>query len=448
LSRATYTKEDDCFLSDQSDCSEVGTHLTKAKNGAGITVPGSVSHQRFGLAYGSPAKSNRYDGWEPLPDENDPQREKTLGKGGQGVVYLARSPERAARLREADEQVKQILIQNISLQYDAAELAKCLVDLGGGDPKESFGALKHFQIPPDNKDEEVKAIGRLESEVKALHALREHPAVLKLMHDNVAQRFIVTEYHERGTLDMHLELFKGNVLAALEEFKPLIDAVCRIHKEGAIHRDIKPENIFVTASGSLVLGDFGIVFFQKGSDRLTTTYERVGSHEWMAPWAYKRKKLDISNINHTLDIFPLAKVLWSMIAGQNGFPFWEFERDENNLENLFPNDPFMSLVNKRLLSKRIVREENDCSGSAQDFLTEVENLINQLKISPGYKPNRASAWSCGVCGKGSYHSAGPKHQVKGFREGGPVLEQEIRLYVFACDHCGHAELFTRLPDVN
>jgi serine/threonine protein kinase len=406
-----------------------------------------VSHQQFHRVDFPPAESRRFDGWEPLHDENDPQRERILGRGGQGVVYLARSPERAARLREANNQVKQMLIQNMSLQYDAADLARCFRDLGGDDPKESLGALKHFQIPSNNKEEEVRAIGRLASEVKALQALTDHPGVLKLRHANIAERFIVTEYHERGTLDKQLKAFRGNVLAALEAFRPLIDAVCRIHKEGAIHRDIKPENIFVAAPGSLVLGDFGIVFFQAGSDRLTTTNERVGSHYWIAPWAYKSERLDIDNINHTLDIFPLTKVLWSMIAGQNGFPYWELQRDENNLERLFPKDPLMSLVNKRLLSDRIVREEKDCSGSAQTFLTDVDALIAQLKMSPGYKPDGAGAWLCSVCRKGSYHTIGPKHQIKGFREGGPLQDQNISLYVFLCDHCGHAELFTGLTDV-
>ena len=151
--------------------------------------------------------------------------------------------------------------------------------------------------------------------------LQDQPGILKLLHANVADRFIVTEFYERGTLNKHLGTFKGDAFAAIKAFRPLVDAVRRIHSRAAIHRDIKPENIFVTASGDLVLGDFGIVFFQEGLERPTTTYERAGSHEWMAPWAYKNAKLELSEIDQRLDIFPLAKVLWSMIAGRNGFPY-------------------------------------------------------------------------------------------------------------------------------
>jgi serine/threonine protein kinase len=385
-----------------------------------------------------------YDGWEPLSDDNDPQHEKMLGKGGQGEVFLARSPERVTKRRQAEEQARKILQQDMRYtDFAPAPLAKYLMELGAPEAAEKLGALKKFKIPTDNKDEESRAIGRLESEAKALQALRDQPGVLKLLHANVAGRFIVTEYHENGTLDKHLDMFKSNALGALNAFLPLVDAVCKIHEEGAIHRDIKTENIFVTASGNLVLGDFGIVFLQDGSDRLTTTYERVGSHEWMAPWAYKREKLELSKISPALDIFPLTKVLWSMISGQNGFAFWEYDLDENNLEKLFPDDPIMALVNDRIFSKRIVRHEKECDSSAQNLRAQVEGLINYAKDIRGFRRDGVEVWPCKICGKGKYKNSGPRYQIKGYREGGPILLQNQSFYVSVCDHCGHAELFTR-----
>jgi serine/threonine protein kinase len=253
----------------------------------------------------------------------------------------------------------------------------------------------------------------------------------------------VTEYHERGTLDRHLDIFKGDALAALEAYKPLVDAICRIHEKGAIHRDIKTENIFVTKAGNLVLGDFGIVFLQEGSQRLTTTYERVGSHEWMAPWANKKEKLEQSEINTALDIFPLAKVLWSMIAGRNGPSFWEYDRDENNLATLFPDDPTMPLINQRIFATRIVREERQCDSSAQNLRKDVEELIRHVKGIRKFRQKGAEEWPCQVCGRGRYRSSGPRYKLTGFREGGPMNELNKTLYVSICEHCGHAELFDR-----
>jgi serine/threonine protein kinase len=385
-----------------------------------------------------------YDGWEAVPDDTDALVPKRLGKGGQGEVYLVRSPERVARRYQADHRAGKLIIGVGHTTNTIAELARCLTDLGGPDPPESLGALKKFVIPSDDKNEEARAIGRLESEVKALKALRDNPGVLRLLHANVASRLIVTEFHPRGTLDKNLHLYKGDVLGALLAFKPLVDGLCGIHREGAIHRDIKTENIFLTASGQLVLGDFGIVLFQEGDERLTTTYERVGSHEWMAPWAYRRERLELTKISPSLDIFPMAKVLWSMIAGRNGFPFWEYTRDENNLEKLFPDDPIMALVNERILSTRIVREAEECDGSAGTLRDQVDGLISHIQDLRGFRPDNVDAWPCKVCGRGKYKRSGPpKYQIRGFREGGPVNEQEQRFYASVCDHCGHADFFTR-----
>jgi len=201
----------------------------------------------------------------------------------------------------------------------------------------------------------------------------------------------------------------------------------------------------------LALGDFGIVFFQAGQgDRLTTTYERVGSHFWMAPWAYANVSLNLAEVRPTLDIYPLAKVLWSLIAGRNGFPFWEYDRQENNFEELFPDDPTMTLVNS-LLAKCVVREERDCRFSTvAEMLAAVDALIVEIKAWRGHRREGAETWPCRVCGKGTYHPASapagwPRHlQGRPFVlaqiSGGGVNDRQP-FSIFVCDHCGHAELF-------
>jgi serine/threonine protein kinase len=355
-----------------------------------------------------------YDGWELLQDRTDPKEKQTLGHGGQGVVYLARSPRAAARHRESEERVKHSLRQNSSGQYEPMELAKCLWELGDPDFAEDVGALKQFSIPSDDKEEEAKAVGRLEAEVHALQNVSD-PAVLRLLHSNLRQRFLVTEYHQRGTLDRNLSLYRGNSLVALEALRPLVKGVMEIHKQGAIHRDIKTENIFLSVTGNLVLGDFGIVFFQAGQrERLTSTFgERVGSHFWMAPWAYDSVRIEFGQVRPTLDVYPLGKVLWAMISGRNGFPYWEYAREENNLTRLFPDDPIMPLVNA-FLAKCIVREEQACLPTAEKLLSELDGLISEIKARRGYRPDGAETWPCRMCGKGAYHpatapSAMPQH---------------------------------------
>lgn len=272
-----------------------------------------------------------YDGWE--------LRGLHIGEGGQGTVYRARSPARVDQLKQIAEKTGHLLrrLSHPGLEVSVPDLAQKIVELGSADLLEDIGALKVFKIPADDKEEERQAIRRLESEVHALGKV-EHPAVLKLLHSNVDKRFIVTEYHPEGTLDKNLQRFQGDALAALQTFRTLVDGVMEIHQQGAVHRDIKPENIFVTASNDLVLGDFGIVFFEQG-ERLTQTYERVGGHYWMAPWAYDDVRLQLSQIKPPLDIYPLGKVLWSMISGRNGFPYWEYKKKRQQSGEPLPKRP-------------------------------------------------------------------------------------------------------------
>lgn len=370
---------------------------------------------------------------------------KKLGEGGQGTVYLARSPERIQQIRNDLDELS-LHLRSISNTYGSEDLAKCIVRLGSPDPSEDLGALKKFDIPagleqgaklgfpvPAAAAEGMQALGRLEEEVRALRELQ-HPAILKLLSANPSKRFIVTEYHPNGTLDKHLDRYKGKVSQALEAFRPLVDAVCAIHERGAIHRDIKTKNIFVATDGRLVLGDFGIVFFANGN-RQTKTFEKVGTFHWMAPWAYRNERLAIEEITPALDIFPLAKVLWAMISGRDGFPLWECDRDENNLEKIFPHDAVMHLVNS-LLKKCIVREEKDCKLSAKELLAEVDGLIESSAFRPVGKPDQGP-WLCRMCGRGHYSQFGATNPLVSRLSS--TMQREFTISV--CDKCGHTETF-------
>ena len=375
-----------------------------------------------------------FDGWQTIGPP--------LGEGGQGKVFRARSPIRAAAVKDSEQQISDALRQinggNFTMTY--AQLSKLIVDVGGPDELKDLGALKVFKIEGDGPKRE-KAYGRLDKEVDALSSIN-HPAVLKLLYFNRHKDFIVTEFHPLGTLNAHLNKYAGRALEALLAFKPLVEGVVRIHAEGAIHRDIKTENIFVASYGRLVLGDFGIVFFaDERRTRLTDVLgERVGSHFWMAPWAYEPVRLPIDEIKPTLDIFPLGKVLWSMIAGRDGPVYWEYDRPGNNLETMFPEDPSMRYVNK-VLSRCIVREEEACVKTAEGLLILVDEAIDNI-THLDRRTRNAAEWQCLVCKKGHY--GGDK---VGWRPNDFVdIKENNKVHVgdltgYFCDYCGHVQFF-------
>jgi serine/threonine protein kinase len=379
-----------------------------------------------------------FDGWEKI----DP----SLGKGGQGVVYKARSRERVAQIEDAESRInKELRKLPGNNPLSIRDLAKFMAVAGGPDNIKDLGALKIFDIPADGS-ERAKELGRLDNEIVALRNIS-HPSVLKLLHSNIEKEFIVTEYHPLGTLDGHLKTFAGRALEALLAFRPLVEAVSLIHKRSAIHRDIKPKNIFIASDGHLVLGDFGIVLFKDAvSDRMTQTYDtQVGSRDWMAPWANTHRRLTFEEVNPTLDLYPLGKVLWCMVSGQPTLDLWYFNRcargarPSNNIEDLFPGDPSMHVVNE-ILSKCVVEEEDNCIKSADELLHLVDQAVAFLR-SPGLRPSGGVPWPCGVCGKGHY-----------LPQGARILElpgyPQMHLDVFICDNtaCSHVELFWNNPE--
>src|SRR5262249_43876704 len=223
--------------------------------------------------------------------------------------------------------------------------------------------------------------------------------ILRLLDADGRSGWMVTEYHEEGTLADHPATFKGDAVRALHAFEIIVAAVDRIHGVGAIHRDIKPANVFLSRSGDLVLGDVGIVFWSdEKHQRLTETYERVGSRDWMAPWANRGRRL--ANINATFDIFPLGKLLWSMLSGEHELPYWYWDQPDYDLTRMFPNDPAMYTINTRILRDTIVQFEPQCVQTASELLVRVRavaSLIERGGQLPAEQVRR-----CRVCGWGHY----------------------------------------------
>lgn len=165
-----------------------------------------------------------------------------------------------------------------------------------------------------SKDRLVRA--RFEREMDILQKLQ-HPNIIHYFgggnHDG--QLFYAMEPVETGTVKELLERF-GNLawpeVASIA--RQVASALQHAHNHGIIHRDLKPGNLFVTASGQIKLGDFGIARDTHSAD-LTNEGLTVGTHAYMAPEQITGE----ANITGKADLYALGCLLFELSTGHKPF---------------------------------------------------------------------------------------------------------------------------------
>lgn len=182
-----------------------------------------------------------------------------------------------------------------------------------------------------------------QSEEQFLHArLGAHPNIVNLIRsfETEAHMYIVMEFCERG--DLYEAIRKGHGPLETEHVRQfmlqLIDAVAYIHNKGVYHRDIKPENIFLTQSGDLKLGDFGLATTENW-----TLENTVGSDRYMSPEQYDSAGAGYSPAQ--ADIWAIGICLLNILFSRNPFTtpteadplFLDFSRDKQSLFDVFPD---------------------------------------------------------------------------------------------------------------
>jgi len=210
------------------------------------------------------------------------QLERQLGRGGMGVVYLARD----ARL---------------------------------GRPVALKLLLARFTQEPER-------VRRFQQEARAASSLN-HPNIITIYElGRVAEtHFIAAEFVEGQTLRALLAGGEMRLDAALDITLQAAGALQAAHEAGIVHRDIKPENIMVRPDGYVKLLDFGLA---KLSERSYTTQVSdasfaavetnpgivMGTVSYMSPEQARGYEVDART-----DIFSLGVVLYELIAGQRPF---------------------------------------------------------------------------------------------------------------------------------
>jgi serine/threonine-protein kinase len=214
---------------------------------------------------------------------------ETLGRGGSGTVYAARSPnhpEVALKVLHADLSLSERERQRF---FDEVASMRRLRHA-------SLVALVDAGVLPDGRP--YLCMPLLRGETLAARIRRSGPM----------------------PVDIALGYFQG-----------LAEGVTALHRAGLVHRDIKPENIMLDErEGRAVLLDFGIAR-ELGRPATTTTLRgrTRGTPAYMAPERFFGAPASVAT-----DVYELAVVFYVTLVGQ--LP-WENERDA--AARLHPRSP-------------------------------------------------------------------------------------------------------------
>jgi len=203
-------------------------------------------------------------------------RERLLGEGGMGKVYLA---------------------QDNQLQRQVA--------------------IKELTYQP--KDEEVN------------HALQEARLLARVNHANIIQIYnvhdegdhisLVMEYFNSKTLTQFQQEAYTTLVQKLDLLQQLSAGLAAAHKNDVIHCDLKPSNILVNDQGQLKITDFGIALLatnesQNSEPSASNSSLQFGSLLFMSPEQIKLQALDYRS-----DIFSFGIIAYQLMVGSHPFAY-------------------------------------------------------------------------------------------------------------------------------
>lgn len=138
------------------------------------------------------------------------------------------------------------------------------------------------------------------------NAIAEGETLAQLHHPNIVTYFDTFEHRDKFMIEM--EYADGGCLrdyvgrqgdAPIPEAEvkwlayQLVSGLQHVHAHSILHRDIKSENIFLTASGLLKLGDFGISkVLTEGATKAASV---VGTPYYMAPEVFRGEQYGSSS---------------------------------------------------------------------------------------------------------------------------------------------------------
>ena len=276
--------------------------------------------------------------------------EKIIGRGGMGVVYLARD----TKLKRS------VAIKSMPYKFKPNSTART----------------------------------RFRREAELLASLN-HPNIA-VIYDIVEQDgdsgYLVLEYIEGQTLSQRISREPLELEEALSIGQQVAEAISAAHKKGIVHRDLKPSNIKITPEGRIKVLDFGLakpyVSEDKADDVTATDVGRVvGTPAYMSPEQARGKDTD-----HRTDIWSFGCILYQMLTGQ--LPF-EGETATDTLARIIERQPDWEALPQQipagirtLLQRCLEKDPDKRLGDITEAAIEINETLSKPLITTYAKLRR------------------------------------------------------------
>ena len=226
-----------------------------------------------------------------------------------------------------------------------------------------------------------QALARFESERQAL-ALLNHANIATVYDAGLTddgRPYFAMEYVPGPPITSVADQRALPIVARLELFLQVCDAVEHAHQKGVLHRDLKPANILVTdRDGGLVVKviDFGVAK-ALGTELAAVTLETqigtlVGTPEYMSP---EQAGLSPDRVDTRTDIYSLGLVLYELLVGALPFEAGELRGRAvfEMLRVIREEEPL------QLTARLSSRSDAEIKEVADRRLTDPQSLVRQLR---------------------------------------------------------------------
>ncbi|HRI71548.1 MAG TPA: serine/threonine-protein kinase, partial [Polyangium sp.] len=220
------------------------------------------------------------------------QFERMIGKGGMGLVYLAK------RITTGERIAVKIIHPNA-------------------------GASK-------------KAIRRFLREIDTLAVLR-HDRIIELMDHGYANGgfFFAMPYYERGNVvDWVRRHGRPKLQDAIRIIRDVLEGLAYAHEQGYVHRDIKPQNLLLDDQNRVLVADFGLAKAFENGDQVDaiersvrgpiTTVPPHRKPSWMGTPAFmpNEQVVNFGGVRPSADVWALAAVFYWLLCGATPRDAW------------------------------------------------------------------------------------------------------------------------------